>query len=363
MKTYKIEVTKVIQPIGEFYIGKIDAGTLYNMTKADIMKITLDSDQPHATGIQRPLSVRKVQSIKEYLELHDCSFPNSIILNIDSKNISKIGENFIEVLQRHDTFKIIDGQHRLSGFSAETAKKFELIVSIFVDLDESKRRNLFRTINSEQTKVNSSRILYSYSEDEYYTPRKMVVKLAELFVSDKNSALYKKIKLLGTNDEYINDGIITLMPFSTPILKMIYDEKDFNKIRKVIHESGMDGLSKFDKKYKGKIFWTVYKEKNLAYIYKVFTNYFNSLEEVHKREWASKNSLLTKTTGYKAIMDLFIVLYRDGFNQGDLTYNFFLSKIKKTSNLIGKLNSKHYGASGAQASKELYQDLYDAIYD
>ena len=60
---------------------KISSKELVKLAKADIRKIYEDNVYG---GIQRELKKSKVESIKKYLKLPKATFPNSIILNVNS---------------------------------------------------------------------------------------------------------------------------------------------------------------------------------------------------------------------------------------------------------------------------------------
>lgn len=360
-----IKVEKVAQPIGTFYIAIVNAYDLFHMAEADIMTLEYDSEQIVSRGIQRRLSKSKVKKIKSYINYKNASFPNSIILNLNADNFIKINksETELEIIENKSTFNIIDGQHRLKGFEDyKSGKRFDLIVSIFINLSESDQRELFRTINSEQLKVNPSMSLYSHIDSPEYTPRRLVVELAELFTSDSKSPWYQLIKLMGINDEISKKGIISLKPFAEPIINMIYNDDDFYEFKNKVLNPKYD-LNNFNSTYKKYIFWNMFKDLNGDAIYKILLNYFDSFKAIYKKEWGNSDSLLSKTTGYNAMMYLFIDLYHEGVKNNKLSKLFFTDKIQKTSSMIGTINSSNYGGSGVQASKRLYKEWYRLIFN
>lgn len=152
MSGITLKVLKVSQPIGFMYITKIAGNVLCELARADIRKLYKNEDY---IGIQRELDPERVKNIKKYIATSDASFPNSIILNLASEHIIEEGEDYIVIEKNDKVFSIIDGQHRLSGFENNKVF-FEVIVTIFIDLDDEKQAVLFKTINSEQKKVNPS---------------------------------------------------------------------------------------------------------------------------------------------------------------------------------------------------------------
>ena len=143
--TIKITTLRLMQPIGELFIGRIQAKNLIELAKADIRRIT-EREKEVMTGIQRDLSQARVPKIRKYIETVDASFPNAIILNLDSSFLSsKPGRTksdcsdddsifCFEVSIDENAFKIIDGQHRLSGFKGADVGDFDLLIAFFIDL-------------------------------------------------------------------------------------------------------------------------------------------------------------------------------------------------------------------------------------
>ncbi|MDN4074925.1 DGQHR domain-containing protein [Fictibacillus terranigra] len=367
----KLHTIKVKQPIGQLYITKISGKLLYQMAKADIMKIAKEEDRKENEklkdkqlyeGIQRKLNENKVKSIEGYLTAYDATFPTSIILNINKDKLVSLSENEMIITESESTFSIIDGQHRLQGFrNYKNNQEFEVIVSIYINLNREQQSRIFTTINSEHTKVDPSISFYLEKNDTSYTPRKIAAQIAATFNIDTKSPWKGKIKLLGTKDDYSNDGIISLSAFAKPILDNIYPDEDFYKIRNELKEINSENvvdvlqLFNYDKgKY---IFWELYASQYDKVIYKILFNYFMSLKKVFNKDWGNPKGLLTKTTGYNAIMALLKVLYKIGYYKGDFSEEFFYSYIIKLKSLDGKINSTNYGASGLKASNELYYEF------
>ena len=132
MNTITLKTIKVHQPICPLYIAKINYSDLWTMSKVDRRHIT---DDDEVLGIQRELKPDKVKKVQRYLTARNATFPNSIIVNVSKKNIVNQSEDELELSMSDDTFTIIDGQHRLAGFNGYSGGTFELILSIFIDLD------------------------------------------------------------------------------------------------------------------------------------------------------------------------------------------------------------------------------------
>ena len=124
----KIKCLEVTQPINTFYIGKIDWQDLLNIARKDIERIRQEGEGSldGYLGIQRELSKSRLNEIAEYVNFDDATFPNSIVLSIDSisydekndeviQNILSFKDNVLELKNDARIVKIIDGQHRVFG--------------------------------------------------------------------------------------------------------------------------------------------------------------------------------------------------------------------------------------------------------
>ena len=352
MKTHIIKVTEVKQNIGVFYIGKVNGCLLYRMAKADIRRII---DGQRYEGIQRELKRSRVSAIKRYLETAFAAFPNTIILNLNRDYLRKQTEEYIEIIENEDAFSIIDGQHRLSGFEDQNYENFELPVTIFIDLDISDQALLFGTINSEQEKVDPSLKLDLENYSRVETPKKLLSQMAYTFNIDKSSPWKGRIKLAGKKDENSPDGIISQKAFVEPILQYMYDERDSHSIRNRLMKQERFDNSEYDpKKY---FLWKFYSEGKMVYLYKILLNYYSVICKLLPESWSKKMSILTKTTGYNAIMMLFRDVYWYCEKTRDFTENNMWEILKPIGRLDGQIMADNYGSSGGAASAKLYEHM------
>lgn len=356
MSTIILEVIKVKQSVGVIYVSKIKPRDLLSMSIVDRRRI---EEGYEVQGIQRELKREKVIQIQNYLTSIDATFPNSIIVNTTSDFIKSETENLLELEIDENTFSIIDGQHRLEGFRNSSLENFELLIAIFKDLRLDQQANIFSTINSQQTSVDPSLSLNLELNSKVYTPKKMMIEVAQSFNFDKESPWFNNIKMLGSN----SDGIISLSAFVKPLLDLTYPEKDYYLIRNKLmdDENKFPDFTDIDYKAERYLFWEFYKRKDFNSTYKILFNYFQSLKVILDKDWNNKNSLLNKTTGYNAIIHLFKDVANIGFERGDLTSNFFIKELEPLSVFNGILNSDNYGASGLKASNELYVDMKKLI--
>ena len=178
MKHIVLPVIEIRQQIGKFYIGKITARKIVDLTFSDVRRLTEERDVESYLGIQRLLNKARAKEIQEYVRNIDATFPTGILLSIDSENVIYDEEaSVLKISFPEDTSpaKILDGQHRVACFmDIETGKAieenclfkqgaetvpFELVVTIFVGLDIAEQANIFATVNIKQTKVSKSLVL------------------------------------------------------------------------------------------------------------------------------------------------------------------------------------------------------------
>ncbi|MGE6590605.1 DGQHR domain-containing protein [Bacillus mycoides] len=358
MSKIVLKAIKTNQPIGDFYIAKINARELYEISTVDRLMIEMQSKENELfyKGIQREINESKVQSLEDYIESPDATFPNSIILNVDEQYVISKTSDSLVLRVTNNTFSVIDGQHRLESFREYTETDFELVVSIFIGLSIDEQARIFTIINSEQTKVNPSVQIFQELHDKVYTPRKMAATITTMFAKDIESPWVNKVKLLGIKDELSSEGIISLSAFVKPIIGYIYDDRKYHFVRTKILTGGYESIANLEvARGSISVFWKLYIQKNEAVMYKILFNYYKSISVILKKDWKSKESLLTKTTGYNALM----LLFKDVFEQAELqqdfsieNFNYLLSGLKK---MEGTINSKNYGTSGEKASNDLYK--------
>ena len=352
MSTIKLDILKVSQPIGLIHVAKISPSLLLQMSTVDRRKI---AENDEVLGIQRELRGDKVNQIKSYLSSVDATFPNSIIVNTTSNYIVSETDKTIELRIDESTFTIIDGQHRVEGFRDNEIGNFELIVAIFRDLRTDQQAEIFSTINSQQTKVDPSHNLNLELDSEVYTPIKMMIEIAQSFNFDKDSPWYNNIRMLGPGSK----GIISLSAFVKPLLDLTYPDKDYYSIKNELKKNpkvfpNFSDLNYSEERY---FFWEFYKRKDFKSLYKILNNYFSALKIILDKDWTNYDSLLTKTTGYNASIKLFKDLFKEGFETGDLSYDFFFSKLSGLKDMNGTIRSDNYGASGLKATNDLYIEM------
>src|SRR5206468_2717978 len=115
---------------------------------------------------------RKLKEIQRYLTDAKGFFPNSLVVSFSQRPHCKPIEVFerlglktvlLSLPSEYGSITIIDGQHRLFGYSNVTEGNHLIPVLAFESLDPDDQGELFVTINSKQKKVDSN-ILWDLHE-------------------------------------------------------------------------------------------------------------------------------------------------------------------------------------------------------
>lgn len=370
----KIQCIEVKQPIETFYIGKIEWQDLLKIARKDIERIRQEGQGSidGYLGIQRELSKSRLKEIAEYVSFDDATFPNSIVISIESTsynketnevepNILSFENGILELRNNEKIAKIIDGQHRVFGLEKYANDKgifkdeldFELILTIFIDIDEEYQANIFSTINKAQTKVNKSHVYDLYTFSKTRSPQRTVHNICKLLNEEENSPFYHLIKRLGKAD--FRNELIAQATLADTIIQYISDNPplDRNNLRKEI---------KLNEEYsKEKLFlrsWFIKNED--VKIAKLIWNYFEAVKKKWSTAWGNPKYILTKSTGIIALMrflkDLVEIL---GLDKVITVEDFFgvLNKIEITDE---QLINEFY-QSGGVGQSSLYKDLLNSI--
>lgn len=330
----EIKAIKVTQPLGEFYIAKIKAGDLLNISTSSVMRY---DDKGNLKGNQRKLDERRLILIANFIMSEEMSFPTSILVaaNIDSNNGNVIEDpnkrwNAIPTEGDPDIYTIsipkgissiiIDGQHRLNAFNYanKSCKDIELICSIFFDLPNPYQAYLFATINGNQKRVDKSLALEMFGYDvenkprETWSPEKLAVYLTRKFNFTKESPLYQKIKLAPLYNE-ISDRVdksqwlLSTAAMVEGITSLIstnpQKDRDFLTMKKSFwggNRTRKELLNINDKP----VLRRLYTENKDEELYDIIFKYFSSVSTILWNN-AIEGSVIVKTIG---ISVLFIIL-------------------------------------------------------
>ena len=323
----KINVIEITQPIGTFYVGKIASKDLLKVT-------TVNRRMDVSDGIQRDLSKIRVKEIAAYCEDPDATFPTPIILSVNTSESEKITvdecNNFHFEFDGEKRFaEILDGQHRVDGIRENPKADFELLVVIMFDLTQEEKAYIFSTINSNQAKVDKSLIYDLFELNETRSPYKTCHDLARILNSNPQSPFFNRLKMLGkktSENESLSQG--TFVTYLLPLISR-NPKDDTIKLKK--------GWQLKEDSYIP--FRNMFIEDRDELILKVLINYFDAVKSVFRDEWNNPNNyILSKTTGFGALIKALKTFYDYGIQQKTLTYEFFKDQLSQSKKTLLELN-------------------------
>ena len=295
-----------------------------------------------AGAVQRPLSTRRIQGIKDYI-LDDNTFFNSFILNwTDKPNKVKVKNGKIEFPLVRGAAQAIDGQHRLAGL--EDAMEADvsvgertLIVTMCIGLKTKQAATIFLNINTEQRPVPKS-LLFDLFGETVSDPNHAINRARDIALAlnnDTESPLYNWIKFPGAPR---GSGKIELSTFVSALKSGLGPDGELvkRKVRSLDHQT-------------------------LA-----VRNYFQAIKDayVEERIWAnSAQNPFFKAAGFNGAMDFFMdKLVFKCAEKGSF-------KVKAMKNILG-LGSRELltwddvrGQDGKTARKTVYQFLEKGLTD
>jgi DGQHR domain-containing protein len=322
----KIQVIKISQPLGEFFIGNITARDLVKISYADVRRIEgEDREVERYLGIQRPLDKSRVTKIRKYLESPDAAFPTGVVLAIE-QNCVEFDQNNVLIIKPYQAdlsedsitidkvAKVLDGQHRIAAFINEAGNydealnnifsDFEFNVVVFVGIDIDEQANIFATVNLAQTKVSRSLVYDLEGLAKTRSPFKTCHQIAvALDSADKRSPLFHRIKRLGLKTKGREESEpLTQAVFVESLIKLISTDPFADrtlymrgKTPKYISQSELIKLP-FRNMFISE------KDNNIALI---LYNYFTSIQNKWPTAWKEiekEGNILPRSNAFKAFM-------------------------------------------------------------
>jgi len=349
---------EVNQPIGKFYVGKMNPSDLSIISYSDVRKLQRkEKNVARYMGIERKLQPKRVKEISKYVNLIDATFPNTIILSIESKNASfSKRNNLLKIKRKKDVAQVLDGQHRIAGLENFQKEQggFEVIVVFFIDMELEDQALVFATINVTQTKVNKSLVIDLFDFAKYRSPQKTCHNIARALNEKNDSPFYKKIKILGTAED-IEKETITQSTFVEGIIKYITSDRmkdrDFIKRGKPI---------KVNRRNKKRLFLReLFIDEKDIIIGRLIKNYFNAVQKRWPSAWrnVTKELILNRSTGYIALMRLFPIICEElSFSNNEISVDGFYEMFRKIKIIEDDFNRNNY-LPGSSGQSKLFKDL------
>ncbi len=298
-------------------------------------------------GVQRVLSPKRVAEISAYTEDPDATFPTPIIIAVYPDANHKLSGSSLDFDHTAKFGEIIDGQHRIEGLKkSKNIADFQLPVILMFDLVEEEKAYVFSIINSKQTPVSKSLIYDLFFLSETRSPQKTCHEIARLMNSDSESPYCKRLKMLGRKEH--EGASLSQGSFVKYLLKLITTKPDQDlvdlKLKKKITDDPALPLR----------YYFINNEDNV--IYKILLNLFAAVKAVFPYEWEHPDQfILSKTTGYGALMRALPVLLGQGNEGHDLSRIFFEQKMIEFRNRLEaqnlKLNSNDFPSNEQQQAR------------
>ncbi len=326
----KLEIIEVTQPIGTFYISK--------MTAKDICEYTQikERSEQNDKNVQRTASEERIREISAYTSDPDATFPTPIIISVYHDIDISFSENTMNInLDNNKYFgEIIDGQHRIKGLKNSIfITEFEMPVILMFNLTEEEKAYVFSIINSKQTKVSMSLIYDLFSLSEKRSPQKTLHEIARSFNKDEKSPYFNRLKMLGKKEKGQELASLSQGTFVKSLLNLISKKPDEDLI--------MIKRGEILKNYSDLPLRKYFVEDNDTVIYKILLNCFRAVANVFCEEWNNPEEfILSKTTGFGAIIKSFNELYKIGDIKNDLSEEFFIECFQKFKNNLEQKNKK-----------------------
>jgi DGQHR domain-containing protein len=143
-------------------------------------------------GFQRVLDKERAKQIADYIDSGLGTIPNSVVLSAQADaELKVIGKGkTVEFKAARRSFLVLDGQHRIYGFSLAKTK-LRVPVVIYNNLSKRDESRLFIDINTKQRPVPNELLLDIKKLAEYETDaEKLVGEVFDLFESESSSPLF-----------------------------------------------------------------------------------------------------------------------------------------------------------------------------
>ncbi|TQQ38575.1 DGQHR domain-containing protein, partial [Vibrio cholerae] len=191
-------------------------------------------DEDPVLGFQRTLDEKRALEIANYIDNEQGTVPSAIILSAqDVAEVEIIGKGrTMEFMPHPKAFLILDGQHRVYGFS-KAKSTLRVPVIIYVGLSRKEESRLFIDINSKQKGVPSELLLDIKRMAEYENSTEESLRdIFDLFHTDPNSALIGKLSPASKSKNKISR--VTFNSSVTPVAQF-FGGRDIDELYSILN--------------------------------------------------------------------------------------------------------------------------------
>jgi len=191
-------------------------------------------DEDPEFGFQRVLDESRAQKIADYIDIEKGSIPTAIILSAqEASHFEVINKGkAVEFVIDPKAFLILDGQHRVYGFS-KAKSKLRVPVIIYSGLSRKEESRLFIDINSKQKGVSSELLLDIKRMAEYENSTEQLLRdIFDHFNKDPRSSLYGKLSPAAKST--IKISRVTFNSAVTPVAQ-IFGNRDSDELFTILN--------------------------------------------------------------------------------------------------------------------------------
>lgn len=187
-KKHRYSISQVTQGRHKFYTCTIPSDVL-----AKCCFVTTRDDDPEK-GFQRLLDKKRAKEIAKYIDSGLGTIPSAVILSAqEDAELKIVGKGkTVEFSDVPKAFLVLDGQHRVYGFSlAESTLRIPVV--IYNELSRRDESRLFIDINSKQRGVPNELLLDIKELAEYENDEESLLReVFDLFNTESESAFFNK---------------------------------------------------------------------------------------------------------------------------------------------------------------------------
>ncbi len=384
----RVPAIEVEQPIGVFYAAAIPAHQLLTVCYTDTVSAVLDGASYRLAGHQRPLDDRRLSDIGRFIGTNDFTFPNSIILaaNYDRQKGSFVPEPDRWYVERSGDrtelviptdariAPIIDGQHRLFGFTHAAPARLDMPVlcSVFIGLPRPYQAYLFATVNSTQKSVSRSQTfeLFGYNLEEErpdrWSPEKLAVFLGRKLNTDDESPFYRRILVAAHSDFGVDAAtarrqarwMISMATFVDGVTRLISTRprRDDDLLRTGKNTKRSE-LELGDDRWRPPM-RELYLRGQDRVLMASIRNFFDVVMHVTSGRVAASAALL-RTVGIQALFDVLRLLAPHAIEERDVSAEWFEKRLEGLEEV--DFSEPSFMAASGQARTEIRTAIWDRL--
>jgi DGQHR domain-containing protein len=341
-----IPALPITQGKATFYVFAISAKKLLEIA------YTSERTRYNQTETQRVLRPDRLKEIGKFLTSNGSNpplLPNAIIVSLSPQSYFQDGRIYICNRPAGEAC-IIDGQHRLWAFKPEYSGNidFDVVVTAFIALDDSRKAFIFRSINGNQRKINPS-LVYDLiptlrDKESVEFEDKRCHDLVALLNDTMDSPWKDRISMVGGGDRIISQS------------------------------SFISALKKLFKK--GHLFASTYPdffEERMQH--ELLLQYFKAIHNSYSVQWDNKAFFLCKYVGVSALLNLLEKIVEDlrqkqvvvsdatGLRIGKDIFAPYIKKLTEFSFSTVKEKEKEITYVGEGGINELTKRVISLVFD